>query len=120
MDLDGAYRYAKDKLAEYGLHDWDVMYDDAKSRFGCCKYHKKLITLSRPLTELNNEGHVFDTVLHEIAHALVGPGHGHSLVWKQKALDIGCNGQRCFGFDVTVPTSKYVATCGCGRVYHVF
>ena len=34
--------------------------------------------------------HIRDTILHEIAHALVGPCHGHDAVWRQKAREIGC------------------------------
>jgi len=32
---------------------------------------------------------VRDTLLHEIAHALVGTAHGHDEVWKAKCLEIG-------------------------------
>lgn len=35
--------------------------------------HKRQITLSRAITELNDRACVVDTILHEIAHALVGP-----------------------------------------------
>ena len=34
---------------------------------------------------------VKNTLLHEIAHALVGPGHRHNRVWRQKAREIGCD-----------------------------
>ena len=111
MDLERAYKLASEKLTEHGLHDWNVMYDDARSRFGCCMYHKRLVTLSRALVEINDEGQVMDTILHEIAHALVGPGHGHDRVWKDKAIEIGCNGKRCYSFDVTLPAGGYHATC---------
>ena len=30
-----------------------------------------------------------DTLLHEIAHAIVGPGHGHDAVWQTAARRIG-------------------------------
>jgi SWI/SNF-related matrix-associated actin-dependent regulator 1 of chromatin subfamily A len=33
-----------------------------------------------------------DTILHEIAHAIVGPHHGHDEVWRGKAVEIGCTG----------------------------
>lgn len=39
-------------------------------------------------------GGIRDTWLHEIAHALVGPDHGHDEVWRTKALAIGCDGKR--------------------------
>ena len=34
-----------------------------------------------------------DTILHEMAHALVGQVHGHDAVWQAQVL--GCSGRRC-------------------------
>ena len=93
MDVEKAYRLALAKVAEHGLANWDVMFDGARARFGCCYYHKKLITLSKVLVELNDEAEVLDTILHEIAHGLT-PG-GHTKAWRKTALAIGCNGKRC-------------------------
>ena len=42
-----------------------------------------------------------DTLLHEIAHAIVGPGHGHDALWQTAARRIGCTAKRCS----TVPHS---------------
>ena len=36
-----------------------------------------------------------DTILHEIAHAIVGPKHGHDKVWKVMASKLGCSAKRC-------------------------
>lgn len=106
-------------LKKHGLdrQGWRFQYDNAKKRFGTCNYRKKAITLSRPLTMLNNEEHVRDTILHEIAHALC-PRHGHDWVWRSKAIEIGCNGMRCFSSDeVVLPEPKYIGVCHkCGRV----
>lgn len=33
-----------------------------------------------------------DTVAHEVAHALVGPAHGHDAVWRRKAVELGGSG----------------------------
>jgi predicted SprT family Zn-dependent metalloprotease len=117
MDIEKAYRLGRAKMDEHGLQTWDLMFDSARSRFGCCFHHKKLITLSKCLTELNVEAHVLDTILHEIAHALVKDGH--SKKWKQKALEIGCNGKRCYSDEVVQPASNYSATCSrCGFTYY--
>lgn len=97
---------------------WSFKFDNAKCRFGLCSFRKKTISLSRHLVELNSESEVEETILHEIAHALVGPRHGHDLVWKKKALAIGCNGKRCYDLGVVVPKSKYILTClNCGGIF---
>lgn len=42
---------------------------------------------------LNNDK-IQDTVLHEIAHAIVGNNHHHDRVWRDCAQRIGCTGSR--------------------------
>lgn len=114
MDTTYAIQKARTLLDEYELFDWTVKYDRAVTRFGQTVYGKKLITLSRPLTECNNEEEFTDTVLHEIAHALLGPNHGHDQTWQKVAKSIGCNGERVKV--AATPEPKYVAYCDtCGR-----
>jgi predicted SprT family Zn-dependent metalloprotease len=80
-------------------------------------YSIRTITLSRKFTLLNSEPEVRNTILHEIAHALVGPNHGHDRVWKAKAKELGCNGSRCCDWSVVAPSTKWIAECpACRRV----
>ena len=80
---------------QHGLHDWTFQWDKAKRRLGCCKQGKKIISLSGVLVEHYTVSEITDTILHEIAHALVGPQHGHGYIWRKKAREIGCTAQRC-------------------------
>jgi predicted SprT family Zn-dependent metalloprotease len=82
-------------MCVHGLVGWRFRFDHARRRFGCCKYREKIISLSRPLTLMNSEEQVRDTLLHEIAHALT-PGTGHGVAWKRKCLEIGANPKRCY------------------------
>lgn len=61
-------------IEHHNLVGWSFEFDNAQKRFGCCNFNKKRITLSRILTTLNSEAEVEDTILHEIAHALVDLG----------------------------------------------
>ena len=101
---------------------WRFEFDNAKKRFGCCYYYERKITLSSELCKLNDESHIRDTILHEIAHALVGVGHGHDAVWKRKAIEIGCNGKRCYDSSKTNNVkAPYTANCStCGKEYRRF
>lgn len=108
---------AENLLQEHGLakEGWRIKYDDSIRRFGQCQYKGKVISLSWKLCELNEVEQVKDTILHEIAHALVGSGNGHNWKWKSKAIEIGCNGKRCYGNEVIIPKAKYRAICpSCG------
>ena len=112
MNLNHARGLAVELIAKHGLTEWRFRFDNALRRFGCCKHSSKTITLSAKLTELNSETRVTNTILHEIAHALVGVGHGHDLIWKRKAVEIGCNGERCYNpQEVNSPDGKYTAVC---------
>ena len=119
-----AYELATKLLEEHGLRQkgWVIDIDNAKRRFGCCNFTKKEISLSRPLTEANHYVEVVDTILHEIAHALVGPGHGHDAVWKRMCVKIGAKPQRCYtSEDVVSVAGKYRAVCGgCGKEFTRF
>ena len=95
MEAREALRLARALLREHGLEDWQVTLDRAKTRAGSCRFHTRTITLSRALTELHSEAEVRETILHEIAHALVGPEHGHDAIWRAQAKKIGSTGARC-------------------------
>src|SRR4051794_36578616 len=95
MDLTAAFDLAESLIARHGLSGWRVEFDTAKRRAGICRYAERVIGLSAPLTRLHDEAEVRDTVLHEVAHALVGARHGHDSVWRHTARRIGCSGLRC-------------------------
>jgi len=101
-------------MREHGLRrrGWSFAFDNAKVRFGCCKYRSRVISLSRALVRANSLEAARDTLLHEIAHALVGRGHHHDAVWKQAAQAIGCTGERCYDSGlINTPTPAWVGQC---------
>jgi predicted SprT family Zn-dependent metalloprotease len=115
MNLDDAENLGKVLMDEHGLlaQGWRFAFDRAARRFGRCNYKRKTISLSRPLTLLNDQAQVRNTILHEIAHALLPKGAGHNQAWRSLAVSIGCDGQRLHSA-ITAP--KWLATCSaCGH-----
>lgn len=72
-----------------------------------------LIKISQFYADANPIELVEETIRHEIAHALAGPGCGHGPIWKAKCLIVGCRPLRCNEL-AEMPKGKYVANCqGC-------
>ena len=92
---------------------WTFGFDLAPSRAGVCRYNEQRIDLSVSYCLAATRSEIEDTILHEIAHAIVGPRHNHDAVWKAKAREIGCVGERCHRVRHSVP--KWVGECGCGQ-----
>ena len=111
MELNVVKMLADKLLDEHGLIEkgWRFSFDRAKRRAGSCKFSKKEITLAKAYAEQQEGIEIKNTILHEIAHALVGSQHGHSQIWRKKAKEIGCDASRCHHIVFSKP--KYVLTC---------
>ena len=107
---------ATELMAAHGLVGWRIKLDHARRRAGQCDFTNKTISLSRLYVRHADIDHIRDTILHEIAHALVGPRHGHDAVWRQKAREIGCSATRCHS--LSFARARWVMTCpnGCFSV----
>lgn len=119
MNITNAESLALIAMSEHGLisQGWTFSFDRAKRRFGVCKHRTKQISISKALTELNEEAEVKDTILHEIAHALAGPRNGHNRVWRMRCVQVGARPERCYdSVAVIQPAHKWLGTCpGCKR-----
>lgn len=100
---------AESLLSEHGLSNWSFQFDDASRRAGCCDYDTNVISLASQFALAATPAEVRDIILHEIAHALVGPRHNHDSVWKATARSIGCTADRCHS--VSFAPSKYIVSC---------
>jgi len=115
VELNKARALATQLMREHGLGHWVFAFDRAKARAGACRPGRLMISLSAPLTLLHEEDDVRDTILHEIAHALVGPHHHHDQVWRAKALELGCSGRRCVDSEAGRVQGAWVGTCPAGH-----
>ena len=109
---------ASDLFARHGLDDWQLTFNRGKRTMGWCLFGPRKIELSIHFVERNSPDIIQDTLLHEIAHALVGPGHGHDALWKQKCAEIGARPER-LSHEANMPEGRWQALCGhCGRLHH--
>ena len=119
LRMDNVSCLADELLAKHKLHDWRFVYDDARARGGLCSSYDQIISISKQFCLNANDEEIMDTLLHEIAHALVGADQGHNKIWRAKALEIGCSGERTLQRRITKP--RYVIsceTCGWGQTRH--
>lgn len=103
----------------HGIKDWKFTFDNAKIRAGLCRFHLKHISISKHMV-LNDTitlKQIENVLLHEIAHALVGHEAGHGTEWRNKAISIGCDGERYHTLMLTNPTG--MKGCGCGHVFKI-
>ena len=92
---------------------WQFAFDLAPVRGGSCRYSDQQITLSVTYCLKASKEEIVNTILHEIAHAIVGPEHGHDATWKAAARRIGCTAERCHSVQHTSP--RWYGRCGCGQ-----
>ncbi len=121
MKLEDAQALTEVYMEQYKLQNWSFKFNKEKRRFGYCNHSQRIISLSEPLTTLNEEKNVENTILHEIAHALVGHFHSHDNVWKTKAKQLGCNGHRCYDSSIIEPKGLHQYQCPvCGNIKHTY
>ena len=93
--------------------DWTFGFDLSTARAGVCRERPRRIDLSVSYCLKATRREIEDTLLHEIAHAIVGVEHRHDAVWRAKAREIGCTTERLSNVQHTVP--RWIGRCGCER-----
>lgn len=123
------HQFAIEQMNKWGLieENWTFVWDNkAISRYGQCRYNKKEIGITKKLVLINTIEESKDVVLHEIAHALAGRGHGHDHVWKRMCRKVGARPERCYtpkdkGGSVNTIQGKYkLVNKDTGKVYRYY
>ena len=112
-EIDAITQRARELLEQHQLSLWSFQFDNGRKRAGSCQYGTQVISLSYEFAKHAPAEEIHDTILHEIAHALVGKAHHHDDVWRTKAIAMGCSGRRCHDLQFTPP--RYIVQCerGC-------
>jgi len=116
MDLKKAQTMTTDMMKHHNLVGWAFKFDRSVTRLGMCSHRKQTIFLSTHATTVNSEAVVLNTILHEIAHALVGSNEGHGDVWHNQAIAIGCDGERCSVIAVKAQPKYTIACKSCNQI----
>lgn len=125
-DLANVRRVTRALMDHHGLEQVRLEWNNSKRRIGTTWSNAitgpYLIVLSRPLFEHMSTEQRMNTITHEIAHALVGHGHGHDYVWQQKHRELGGDAKRCsdldLGDDAESKIYKWTGTCPGGHKTH--
>lgn len=123
MDLALLRGIAEREFFKHKLSEWRfVLNPNLGRRLGCCKHREQVIEIATYFAEKNPQATVIDTLLHEIAHALAGPGHGHDNYWKGIAISLGAEPTAC-ATDGSIETkpSDWAGDCrSCGKVHYKY
>ncbi|MHA3722912.1 SprT-like domain-containing protein [Leucobacter sp. HY1910] len=99
---------------------WQFGFDHAKRRAGLCHFGKKQITVSRYLAVKFSDEEIYQTLLHEVAHALAGPDAGHGPRWKRLAEVIGYVGGTTHQGEIAHEHAPWVGACPAGHAHYKF
>ena len=109
MDLTEAQNMAEELIAKY-CPNFKFKFGRMKTQLGTCNHSTKTIKLSQYFVKELDEDRVRNTILHEIAHALT-QGHNHDRVWQNKAIALGCSGERTACLEPPKTKGRMVYKC---------
>ena len=101
-----------DVMIKNNLDKWTVKVHSRRKALADCSSKLKTIRFSKHFLCIANREQLEGVTLHEIAHALVGPGHGHDTVFKQKCTELGVDSKyaNAKAEGISLPY-KYSLTC---------
>lgn len=91
--MDCVTAVANQLMKQYGLEHLKFDFCHSPGHLGLC-HQGTLIEIDLFYILNASDETVRNLILHEIAHALVGPGHGHREHWQNKARELGVTWER--------------------------
>ena len=78
---------ALDLMTLHGVIHFKFKFSGARRKWGSCSSNTIRLSINHAISsDIKN---IEYTILHEIAHAIVGVNHGHRQVWQNKANELG-------------------------------
>lgn len=101
--VENALRRLKPETKEDGLipeltfyeQGWRCNFTKVDRYIAACDHTNKRIIISIPHLNARSEAELLDTIMHEMAHAVVGHGQGHGAIWQKKAIELGAKPIPC-------------------------
>ena len=108
--------WAESLIALHLDPSWSFAFDTAKVRAGLCDFRRKRISVSRYLAARFDDEANYQTLLHEVAHALAGPAAGHGRDWRETARGLGYVGGTTHFGETANELAPWVGHCPTGHV----
>lgn len=102
MDRQESSKLCRDTLDKHNLKDWKVALNmDSNSHYvGLCDDKTRTIILNALAIDIQPDEEVYDTIMHEVAHALTPDDKKHGLTWATKAEELGARTTPCGHFSL--------------------
>jgi predicted SprT family Zn-dependent metalloprotease len=112
MEQKDIEKLAHDLMTKHDLlsKGWYFQFVDRRRPLAFCNHFRKQIAMSAQYGMYNTKEDITDTILHEIAHALVDAKHNHDKTWKEKCIEIGARPEK-YAWNVIMPPGKYTGRC---------
>jgi SprT protein len=94
---------------------WSFGFDRAVKRAGLTDFRARRISVSKHLAARWDDDDVHQTLLHEVAHAKVGPGVGHGPAWRRAARELGYVGGRTHQGEIAAQRAGWLGECPGGH-----
>lgn len=97
-------------LIKNGLNDWKLKINRKRSAIAQTAHDQKTIYYSKYFLMITDKSQLEGITLHEIAHALLGYGYGHSSKFIKLCKKISPTSLYARS-SINIPIRKYIATC---------
>lgn len=102
----------------FGLTDWNAEMNNSRTALGQCHFDDMRLEFSRLILPKVNHITRFDTILHEIAHAIAGKDAAHGPEWIAVAYEIGCTARptvETHSYSVKETNYSWIGVCPSGH-----